>query len=79
MPSTSLPAMSRPTRAATPANPTKSPVSRRASKWSATPRARYSTAPMSGTMAISRPASELEMRCSACASSSHGMQSSTAV
>ena len=33
--------MSRPTRAATPANPMKSPASRRASKWSATPNARY--------------------------------------
>ena len=79
MPSASLRAMSRPTRAATPANPTKSPVSRRASKWSATPSARYATAPMRGTVAISRPASELEMRCSAWASSSHGTHSSTAV
>ena len=79
MPRASLLAMSSPTRAATPANPTKSPVSRRASKWSATPNARYATAPISGTVAISSPASELEMRSSACARSSQGTHSSIIV
>ena len=70
--------MSKPTSAATPAKPTSSPATRLAPRVSS-PVAVTSTAPTSGTAATSRPVSELDSFCSACPSSTQGMQISTNV
>src|SRR6266545_1932705 len=64
--------------AVTPATPTSSPSWRRGPSRSP-PVAQPSSAPTSGTAAISRPASELLNRCSAEARNSHGTAISTAV
>ena len=70
--------MSKPTRQATPANPTSSPMIRRASNRSL-PVAVRMTAAIIGTTASKRPAVELFSLVSACPSSNQGPLISTTV
>ncbi len=69
---------SAPTMSATPATPMSMPSRPTGPNRSAPPVASAIAAPTNGTPAISRPASELEMCCSAEPSATHGMAISTA-